>query len=59
MLGLFLGGDILMKKAKKVSKDNMVPDPSVLEGIPAHNNPHAEYAKKDAAFKKRRGGTPK
>jgi hypothetical protein len=45
----------LVKKAKKADKKNMTPDPGVLEGIPTHNDPHAEFAKKDAAFKKRRG----
>lgn len=49
----FLGGDEL-KKAKNAAKNNMIPDPSALEGIPTHN-PHEEFAKKDAIFKKRRG----
>ena len=44
----------LMKKAKEAKK-NMAPDPSALEGIPEHN-PHEEFAQKDAAIKKRRGG---
>jgi hypothetical protein len=45
----------LVKKAKKAEKKRMIPDPSALEGIPTHNDPHAEFAKKDAAFKKQRG----
>jgi hypothetical protein len=49
----FFGGDGLMKKAQNAAKKKM-PDPSVLEGIPTRN-PHEEFAKKDAIFKKRRG----
>ncbi|MEN6459913.1 MAG: hypothetical protein ABFC94_00895 [Syntrophomonas sp.] len=45
-----------MKKAQNAAKKKM-PDPSVLEGIPTRD-PHEEFAKKDADFKKRRG-TPK
>jgi hypothetical protein len=52
-LGLFLEVMSLMSKAKKTGKNNMNPDPSVLEGIPA-KNPHADAAKKDANFKKSR-----
>lgn len=44
----------LMKKAKNGAKKNMTPDSNALEGIPAQE-PHEEYAKKDANFKKRRG----
>ncbi len=43
-----------MKKVK-AAKKNMTPDPGALEGIPAHN-PHEEFAQKDSAIKKRRGG---
>lgn len=43
-----------MKKAKNQAK--MKPDPSALEGIP-NQHPHKDYAKKDADFKKRNGGT--
>ncbi|MEN6326945.1 MAG: hypothetical protein ABFD18_12165 [Syntrophomonas sp.] len=42
-----------MKKVQNAAKKKM-PDPSVLEGIPTRN-PHEEFAKKDAIFKKRRG----
>lgn len=44
----------LVKKVK--ARKNMTPDPDVLEGIAKHN-PHEEFANKDAAIKKRRGGT--
>lgn len=43
-----------MKKAKKAAKNNMLPDPSVLEGIPA-KEPHEDFVKQDAIFKKSRG----
>ncbi len=43
-----------MKKVKNKIKNNMIPDPNALEGIPAQN-PHEDYEKKDATFKKRRG----
>ncbi|MDD2511367.1 MAG: hypothetical protein PHP26_08510 [Syntrophomonas sp.] len=43
----------MVKKTKNVA-GNRMPDPSVLEGIPARD-PHAEFAKKDALFKQRRG----
>ncbi|WP_155814247.1 hypothetical protein [Syntrophomonas wolfei] len=43
----------MVKKAKSVARKRM-PDPSVLDGIPA-KDPHAEYAKKDTLFKQRRG----
>lgn len=43
-----------MKKAKNPAK--MMPDSSAVEGVP-NKQPHEDYAKKDANFKKRRGGT--
>ncbi|HBK52562.1 hypothetical protein [Syntrophomonas wolfei] len=51
--GLFWEVKSLVKKAKSVARNRML-DPSVLEDIPA-KDPHAEYAKKDALFKQRRG----
>lgn len=44
----------LMKKSKNAAKNNIIPDSSALEGIP-NRNPHDDYAKKDAQFKKHRG----
>ena len=41
-----------MKKAKQ-SKNTMTPDASALEGIP-EKDPHQDFAKKDASFKKHR-----
>lgn len=43
-----------MKKAKNTAKNKMIPDPSATEGIPMQD-PHEDYTKKDATFKKRRG----
>lgn len=43
-----------MKKSKNAAKNNIIPDSSALEGIP-NRNPHDDYAKKDAQFKKHRG----
>jgi hypothetical protein len=40
-----------MKKAK--NNKSMKPDQSVLEGIPT-KDPHKDFAKKDASFKKPR-----
>ncbi|WP_278279276.1 hypothetical protein [Syntrophomonas palmitatica] len=35
-------------------KNRMMPDASVLDGIPAHN-PHEEFMKMDTEFKRSRG----
>ncbi|MDD2619952.1 MAG: hypothetical protein PHC92_04700 [Syntrophomonadaceae bacterium] len=40
--------------AKNAAKNRMNADPSAMIGIPA-KNPHEDFAKKDANFKKRRG----
>ncbi len=43
-----------MKKAKKADKNNMMPDPGAMEGIPSQD-PHEDFARKDAKMKKHRG----
>lgn len=43
-----------MKKATNAVKNKIIPDPSALEGIPT-KDPHEEFVKKDAMFKKHRG----
>ena len=43
-----------MKKAKNDAKKKINSDPSTLEGISAQN-PHEDFVKKDANFKKSRG----
>jgi len=50
-LGLFWEVMRLMKKSKKSAKN---PDSSALQNIPAQD-PHADFSKKDANFKKSRG----
>ncbi|MGI5920985.1 MAG: hypothetical protein ACOX6I_04545 [Syntrophomonadaceae bacterium] len=39
---------------KRANKSKMMPDASVLEGVPSRN-PHEEFKRRDALFKKRRG----
>lgn len=43
-----------MKKSKNTAKTNMTPDSSAAESIP-NKDPHGDFAKKDASFKKSRG----
>lgn len=44
-----------MKKTKSSAKSKM-PDSSAAQGI-SSQNPHEDFAKKDASFKKSRGGS--
>ncbi len=46
-----------MKKSKNSAKSKMKPNSSALAGIP-EQHPHEDYAKLDASFKRRMGGTP-
>jgi len=43
-----------VKKAKNAAKNSKTPDPSAVESNPTQN-PHEDFAKKDASFKKSRG----
>jgi len=43
-----------MKKTKNTAKNNMSPDLNAQKDIPTQD-PHLDYVKKDADFKKRRG----
>jgi len=53
-LGHFWEVMSLMKKAKNTAKSNMSPDSSALQGLPT-KDPHEDFVKKDANFKKQRG----
>gem|GEM_PF-2288228 len=53
-LGLFWEVMSLMKKAKNMAKQDKTSEPRALQDIPTQD-PHLEYAKKDASFKQHRG----